>query len=290
MEALEDAVDAQFLAWSPGNFDSSPDNVNTPSQIPPSYTHETFPYGWSGFASVGWFHGLSTLNNNVHAVNSDPTSDSYSSKYLLGLDQETTLGTMLQKAADPRFRLPEGVKPSKFFEKGDPTPGEPGINQVIKMPGYPRGSIFMLNGLMANSPGMSLGSQINGMSAYTSAPYLHDGGVAATATALQQQADGSYDVAKPDEMGMAGTLMQNRSPDPETSLRVLVDRQLRQVAVAANRDNPDLQTTHVDGSGHEYWVDQQAGFNAEDQTALIQFLLSLDDEPSTLPALSLASQ
>ena len=52
-KALEDAVDAQLLAWSPGNFDSSPDNVNNPSQIPPSYTHETFPYGWSGFASVG---------------------------------------------------------------------------------------------------------------------------------------------------------------------------------------------------------------------------------------------
>ncbi len=125
---------------------------------------------------------------------------------------------------------------------------------------------------------------------YTSAPYLHDGGVAATATALQQQADGSYDVAKPDEMGMAGTLMQNRSPDPEASLRVLVDRKLRQVAVAANRDHPDLQTTHVDGSGHEYWVDQQAGFGSADQTALIQFLLSLDDKPSVLPALSLASR
>jgi hypothetical protein len=114
--------------------------------------------------------------------------------------------------------------------------------------------------------------------------------VAATATALQPQADGSYDVAQPDEMGMAGTLMQNRSPDPEASLRVLVDRQLRQVAVAANRDNPDLQTTHIDGSGHEYWVDQQAGFSAEDQTALIQFLLSVDDEPSVLPALSVASR
>nr|WP_290224957.1 di-heme oxidoredictase family protein [Trichocoleus desertorum] len=404
-KALEDAVDAQLLAWSPGNFDSSPDNVNNPAQIPPSYTHETFPYGWSGFASVGWFHGLTTLNNNVHAVNSDPTSDSYSSKYLLGLDQETTLGVMLQKAADPRFRLPEGVKPTKFFEKGDPTPGEPGINEVIKMPGYPRGSVFILNGLMANSPGMPLGAQLNGMSVfqntlapppyklaaeqnilkrgaaifdkancaqchsgryftnhdvipveeiktqssrasalakipqmqispetyppnisvplptdpavlpvptdmtpdrvkqlayainnnggfkvqhliglYTSAPYLHDGGVAATAAALQQEKDGSYSVANPDQMGMAGTWMQNREPDPEASLRVLVDRQLRQVAVAENRDNLDLQATHVDGSGHEYWVDQQAGFSPVDQTALIEFLLAIDDDPEVLPA------
>lgn len=403
-KALEDAVDAQLLAWSPGNFDSSPDNVNNPSQIPSSYTHDTFPYGWSGFASVGWFHGLTTLNNNVHAVNSDPTSDSYSSKYLLGMDGETTLGTMLQNAADRRFRLPEGAKSTKFFEKGDPTPGEPGLNEVIKMPGFPRGSIFILNGLLANSPGMPLGSQLNGMSVfqntlapppykfaadretlqrgakvfenancaqchsgryftnhdvipveevktqpsrasalakippmlispetyppnisvplptdptvlsvptditpervqklayavgnnggfkvqhliglYTSAPYLHDGGVAATKTALQPDADGSFSIANPDEMGMAGTLMQNRNPDPEASLRVLIDRDLRQVAVTANRKNPDLQATHVDGSGHEYWVDRQAGYSADDQTALIQFLLSIDDDPEVLP-------
>lgn len=403
-KAMEDAVDAQLLAWAPGNFDSTPDNVNNPSQIPSSYTHDTFPYGWSGFASVGWFHGLTTLNNNVHAVNSDPSTDSYSSKFLMGIDQETYLGVMLQNAADPTFRLPEGAKPSKFFEKGDPTPGEPGLNEVIKMPGFPRGSVFIVDGLLANSPGMPLGSQLNGMSAfqntlapppykfaadeqtlkrgatifekancaqchsgryftnhdvipveevksqpsrasalaklpqtmidpetfppnlevplptdpavlpvptditparvqnlayaignnggfkvqhliglYTSAPYLHDGGVAATKTALQQNEDGSYSVANPDEMGLAGTLMQNREPDPEASLRVLVDRNLRQVAVMANRENADLQATHGDGSGHEYWVDQQAGFSPEDQTALIQFLLSIDDDPEVLP-------
>lgn len=408
-KVLEDAVDAQLLAWSPGNFDSTPDNVNNPSQIPPSYTFETFPYGWSGFASVGWFHGLTTLNNNVHAVNSDPTSDSYSSKYLVGLDQETMLGVMLQNAADARFRLPEGAKPSKFFEKGDPTPGEPGLNEVIKLPGFPRGSVFMLNGLMANSPGMPLASQINGMSAYqntlapppykfaadrdtleqgatvfdkancatchsgryftnhdvipieevksepsrasalakmpqmlispetyppniavplptdpavlsvptditpervqklayainsnggikvqhliglyTSAPYLHDGGVAATETALQLEKDGSYSVANPNEMGMAGTLMHNQEPDPAASLRVLLDRNLRKVAIAANRNNPDLQATHVDGSGHEYWVDRQAGFSLKDQTALIQFLLSIDDDPEILSTSALA--
>ncbi|MDM9379757.1 hypothetical protein QUB80_03465 [Chlorogloeopsis sp. ULAP01] len=49
-KALEDAVDAQLLAWSPGNFDSTPDNKNNPSQIPSFYTFGTWPYGWSGFA------------------------------------------------------------------------------------------------------------------------------------------------------------------------------------------------------------------------------------------------
>lgn len=404
-QAMEDAVDTQLMAWAPGNFDSSPDNQNNPSQVPSSYTFDTFPYGWSGFASVGWFHGLTTLNNNVHAVNSDPSTGSYASKYLIGIDSETYLGTLLQNAADRRFRLPEGAKPSDFLEKGDPTPGTPGINEVVRMPGYPKGSVFMLDGLMANSPGKPLGSEINGMSAYqntlapppykstvdtetlqrgavifekancatchsgryftnhhvipeteiqgqssravalaklpqtfvppetyppnirvplpvspsvisvplditpqedrelayainhpargykvqnliglaVTAPYLHDGGVAASREALQQEPDGSYTVADPEQMGLAGTWMRGIAPNPEASLRVLVDRNLRQVAIAENRANADLQLTNGDGSGHHYWVDRQAGFTPQDQTALIQFLLSIDDDPAVLP-------
>jgi hypothetical protein len=78
--------------------------------------------------------------------------------------------------------------------------------------------------------------------------------------------------------------MRNIPPDPEASLRVLLDRNLRQEAIAANRANPELQQSNVDGSGHTYWVDQAAGFTPQDQTALIQFLLSLDDDPEVLPA------
>lgn len=406
-QMLEDTVDAQFLAWAPGNFDSTPDNVNNPSQIPSSYTFETYPYGWSGFASVGWFHGLTTLNNNVHASNSDPTNDGYAAQYLLGLDKETYLGVILQNAAAQRFRLPSGARPTEFFEQGDPTPGEPGINRVVRMPGYPKGSVFMLDGFMAGSPGLPIGTELNGMSAYqntlapppnpaemdeavlkrgakvfeqancaschlgryftnhdviaeeeiqtqpsravalakfpqifvppeaypnsasvplptdppvipvsveitpqkvrdlayavnsaggykvqnliglyVTAPYLHDGGVAASADALQQAADGFYRVANPDQMGLAGTLMQQVNPDPAASLRVLVDRRLREVAVAANRAKSDLQAIQADGSGHYYWVDQEAGFSPDDQTALVQFLLSIDDDPAVLPAAS----
>jgi len=165
-KALEDAVDAQLLAWPPGNFDSTGDVVNNPSQIPSSYTFENWPYGWSGFASVGWFHGLTTLNNNVHATNSDATTGADSSLPLTGIDKETYLGTLLQNAANPSFRLPEGAKPSEFFDKIDPTPGEPGINRTTKMPGYPKGSIFMLDGLMASTPGLPVAAQLNGMSAW----------------------------------------------------------------------------------------------------------------------------
>ncbi len=405
-KALEDAVDAKLLTWPPGNFDSTGTLVNNPSQIPSSYTFDAWPYGWSGHSAIGWFHGLTTLNSNVHGTNSDGTNGADASLALLGIDKETYLGVILQNAANPDFRLPEGAKPSEFFDKIDPTPGEPAINEVIRMPGYPKGSPFMLDGLMASSPGLPVGEQLNGMSAwqntlapppiqvsdvaslekgaavftragciechsgryftnhdviaqneigtqpsraptlaafannfttpqtypnsisvplppnppvlevprditplkaqqlafainnpaggykvpsliglYLTAPYLHDGGVAASASALKQdEQDGHFVVANLEQIGMAGTLMQNILPNPEASLRVLVDRNLREATVAANQAHPDLQKSNVDGSGHAYWVDTKAGFTTEEQTDLIQFLLSLDDQPEVLPS------
>jgi hypothetical protein len=407
-KALEDAVDAALLTWPPGNFDSTGTLVNNPSQIPSSYTFGAWPYGWSGHAAIGWFHGLTTLNSNVHGTNSDGTAGADASLPLLGIDKETYLGTLLQNAANPALRLPDGAKPSEFFDEIDPTPGEPAINQVIRMPGYPKGSPFMLDGLMANSPGKPVGEQLNGMSAwqntlapppnlstnvasvergaaifnrascvechsgryftnndvipqneigtqpsraptleafarsftepqtypnslsapvppdspvlkvptditpqsvtqlafainnpaggykvpsliglYVTAPYLHDGGVAAGAEALKRDTEGNgFTVANPDQLGMAGTLLQGIQPDPGASLRVLVDRNLREQMVAANRANPDLQRSNVDGSGHNYWVDAESGFTIQDQTDLIEFLLSLDDNPEVLTASS----
>jgi len=40
------------------------------------------------------------------------------------------------------------------------------------------------------------------------------------------------------------------------------------------------------GSGHNYWVDAESGFTIQDQTDLIEFLLSLDDNPEVLTASS----
>lgn len=53
-------------------------------------------------------------------------------------------------------------------------------------------------------------------------------------------------------------------------------------AIAANRANPNLQKSNVDGSGHNYWVDRRAGYSKQEQTDLIQYLLSLDDKPEIL--------
>jgi hypothetical protein len=33
--------------------------------------------------------------------------------------------------------------PSEFFNKIDPAPSEPGLNQTIRMPGYPKGFAFI---------------------------------------------------------------------------------------------------------------------------------------------------
>ena len=52
--------------------------------------------------------------------------------------------------------------------------------------------------------------------------------------------------------------------------------------IAANRANSNLQKLNVDGSGHNYWVDRRAGYSKQEQTNLIQYLLSLDDEPEVL--------
>jgi cytochrome c5 len=404
-QIMEDAVDEAFLSWPPGNFVSNGDLKNNSAKVPSSYTHEAFPFAWSGVASIGWFHGLTTLNNAVFGLNADPTTTADAAPEVLGIDKDLYLGTMFQNVPSSRYRLPEETNPSEFFEQVDPTPGAPGINWTIKMPEYPKGTLFMQNGLMAATPGHAVAAELNGMSAwqntlapppnesitdiesvqrgakvfedancaschsgryftnhrviaqreiktqpvrapaskdfakafvppdtyapnvpvplppdptvltvptditpeediqlayaqsdpaggykvikligtYLHAPYLHDGGVAASATALAQEEDGWYSIAEPDQIGMVGTFMQGIKPDAAASLRMLVDRTLREPMVTANKANADLQRSNVSGQGHEYWVDKQAGFAPQDQTDLVNFLLSLDDDPIALP-------
>jgi hypothetical protein len=96
---------------------------------------------------------------------------------------------------------------------------------------------------------------------YWSAPYLHDGGVAAGRDLRSQ-------------LGLSGTLLSAVAADAANSLRAMIDRDLRARVIAANAASPALQRTNVRGSGHEYWIDRQAGFNAREQEAVIGFLLS----------------
>jgi cytochrome c551/c552 len=166
--AFEKAVDEIFAQWAPGNFDSTIDMENNPSQIPDSFTLGDHPYGWSGFAMAGPFNGLSTFSNNVHAQNTDSTSQAEVSEALFGIDKEVYLGTLLQNAADPtyRFNPKQTKKPSEFFAKIDPTPSAPGVNELVKTPQFPKVSLIAPDGLIASSPGFGVNEQNNAMSAW----------------------------------------------------------------------------------------------------------------------------
>lgn len=96
---------------------------------------------------------------------------------------------------------------------------------------------------------------------YWSPPSLHDGSIAVGPHSRTQ-------------LGLPGTLYQGILPDPGNSLRALMDRPLRQQVVAANATMPSLQAVHVQGVGHEFWVDAEAGFTPEDQEALLQYVFT----------------
>ncbi|MGF7087710.1 mono/diheme cytochrome c family protein [Kroppenstedtia sanguinis] len=387
-EKLEDAVDSTFLKWPRGNFDSTIDMVSNPAQIPDSFTKGDHPYGWSGFATAGPFHGLSAFSNNVHAQNSDSLGQAENSSPLFGIDQEVYLGTILQNAANPKFRYDpkKGKKPSSFFTAVDPTPGVPGINEMVQSPSFPKLNLMAPDGLLISSPGFKVGEQVNAMSAwqnrlepppakskhdpqmmkegrrlfqskcmschagraftnnrimdargigtepsraqalkktgkifgptsvysfdtpvpipkdakvldvpiqhldpeqiklgfahgnspggykvkgliglYWSAPYLHDGGVAVGPDIKTQ-------------LGIPGTIYKGIEPDPANSLRALVDRRLRKRVIEANHSVKALRDVHVQGIGHEYWADEDAGVTKEQQDGLIQYLLNLTGE------------
>lgn len=116
---------------------------------------------------------------------------------------------------------------------------------------------------------------------YFSAPYLHDGGVAVREGSLNVFHDGRFQVVDPSGLGLTGTLSQALPADPASSLRALLDHELRNQVVAANKLNPALspERSNLDGTGHEFYVDNQAGFSPQQQTDLINFLLALDNDP-----------
>jgi hypothetical protein len=108
---------------------------------------------------------------------------------------------------------------------------------------------------------------------YLSAPYLHDGGVAVRAEAIQVTTSG-ITVVDSMGLGLTGTLSRGIPADSANSLRALIDRGLRTQVIAANKANPSLVRSNLDGTGHNFYVDDVAK-----QTDLINFLLALDDNP-----------
>ncbi|HSU39994.1 MAG TPA: hypothetical protein VLJ38_10505, partial [Polyangiaceae bacterium] len=144
-----------------------------------------------------------------------------------------------------------------------------------------------------------------------SAPYLHDGGVA---VALKPGSAPPGDdlkalLARPaaDKFYGMGTLLAYREthqsgepwPNAALSLQALVLEGERRRVAADNRapvlpvplgdaDNPlhapaqtSLASLGVEGIGHEFFIDDVPG--GDRVTALVAFLLALDDEPGALP-------
>ena len=421
-QKFEAAFDDAVLDVPTGNFESSPDRINNTTQIPNVFTFKNHPYMADGQFAVGPFAGLSAFNNAVHSSEVNLLAAAQLSAETIGIDPEVYLGVALQNAADPRLRLPEGVrvKPSEWLRQLAPDPSQAENEDQIPAPGtgtYPtlQPSLFTYNGLVfspntqteddpASGPflfannamaafqnslvpppnrtrrnrmalksgSVQRGAQVfqaancatchippfftdnvihpisevktnparaksrldlndllvppklytfntpvpvpdnaevidvptEGISAnpttlpngllpdggykttsllglYLNAPYLHDGGVAVRQGSLNENSDGSFTVVDPSGLGLAGTLSQGKRANSASSLRALLDRQLRAAVVAANKANPALVSSNLDGTGHDFYVDKEAGFTPRQQTDLINFLLSLDDNPGS---------
>ena len=92
--------------------------------------------------------------------------------------------------------------------------------------------------------------------------------------------DGSFVVVNPQGLGLSGTLAIGVKADAVSSMRALLDRTLRLQVTAANLNAPALVRSNLDGTGHHFYVDPAAGFTYTQQADLVNFLLSLDDDPA----------
>jgi len=167
-DRLEAAAKVQVASWPPGSFDSSADRITNPTSIPTSFSAYGEPYSWSGRQAIGPFHGLSALNNNVHAANSDTTQQTEAAQTLFGLDPELYLGTILQGAVAPALRYDpaSGKRPSEVLKAADPTPDAPGLNQYAVLPSFPATNYVTDDGLFASVPGEPVAHATHAMSAY----------------------------------------------------------------------------------------------------------------------------
>ena len=165
---FEAAAKIEVASWPAGSFDSSADRETNPTSIPSSFSAYAEPYSWSGRAGIGPFKGLSALNNNVHAANSDTTQQTRAAKTLFGLDPQVYLGTVLQGAAAAplRYDPASGKRPTDVLRAADPTPGTPGLNSYAVLPSFPATNYLTDNGLLASAPGEPANYANNAMSAF----------------------------------------------------------------------------------------------------------------------------
>jgi hypothetical protein len=168
-QALEDAVDAQLLAWPPGSFDTTTDLVNNPVRVPDSFTLGDHPFAWTGNQIIGPFRGLSTLNNNVFTVGADTLSDAEKMGVLYDLDPEAYRAIVLRNASyDPiRYDPAEETRlPSELIEEQGHWSEVATFADGIPLPTFPSGSLMSLIGFVAGTPGSYVWQENNAMSAF----------------------------------------------------------------------------------------------------------------------------
>lgn len=180
--------------------------------------------------------------------------------------------------AESRIGFNQLLVPPKMYSLNTPVP-IPANAQVVDIPtdGISASPTTLPNGILPDGGYKTM--SLRGL--YLSAPYLHDGGVAVRAGTFQSGPQGRFFVADPTGLGLPGTLGQGKPADSASSLRALVDRRLRRRVITANQANPGLKRSNLDGTGHEFFVDEAAGFTPAQQTDLVNFLLALDDNPGS---------
>jgi hypothetical protein len=132
-----------------------------------------------------------------------------------------------------------------------------------------------------------------------SAPYLHDGGVAVTLKPeVQAPGDDLQNLLRRsdnDKIYGVAQILAARDANPASyaranaalSLQALLLSSERDKVIAANKARVheipggsarvSMASIHIQGLGHDFWVNDEAG--GDRITALVAFLLSLDDDP-----------
>lgn len=401
--AFERAFDDFLLTMPKGTFDAGPDSRTSLVRVPDVFVFGEGGMGWDGGFNIGPFGGVTAFSSAVHSFELSMSSPFYSPESVLEHDPEVFLGMILQNAADPALRIPDGVKPSVWLKQNFPNAERERLMQIST---FPDPSLFSLNGLIFNPPGERILESANALAAfqsslnvppnrspenftallsgavqrggevflaakcnechvppfytdkvihpadelgvnpargmgrnslkgrlvepvvpafdlvaplppnppmidippaegttdnlslppgldqltggykttalrgvYLNAPYLHDIGVAVGPNAIAVNLDGSYTVLDESLCGVTNTRKIAESVSAANSLRALVDRDLRSICVANNQADPDLVRSNIVGVGHDFYVDPQSGFTYQQQSDLIAFLLSLDDNP-----------
>lgn len=161
--AFEAAFDDFLLTMPSGTFDAGPDNTTSLVRVPDNFVVGEGGMGWDGGFNIGPFGGVTAFSSAVHSFELSMSSPFFSPESVLGHDPEVFLGTILQHAADPALRIPDGVKPSVWLKENFPLAER---ERLVETPAFPDPSLFSLNGLIFNPPGEHVLESANALAAF----------------------------------------------------------------------------------------------------------------------------